>query len=296
MNIFGVCLWFDDQAEDAFAFYQTVFKNVKKLRSTNYSEVNAKMANRSTDSLMALEMQIDGLDIMLLNGGPIFKPNPSISLHISCRTVAECDELFAKLAVGGEVLMPLDNYPFSEKFGWVNDKYGVSWRVNVDESKQKLTPCMMFQGDDNGKAEKAMQHYTSIFENSKIVAVHKFLEGEGGPVGLVKHAVFDLNGEQFMAFDSPIKHAFDFNEGVSLIVNCKTQEEIDKFWAELCEGGKPSHCGWLVDKFGVSWQVVPTVLIEMMQGKDQARCGNMMSALLGMSKLDIAALTAAYNR
>lgn len=293
MKDFGVCLWFDDQGEEAFAFYQTVFKNIKRLRSTNYSDVNAKMANRTKDSLMALELDIEGLEIMLLNGGPMFKPNPSISLHVSCTSVAECDELFNKLAAGGDVLMPLDQYPFSEKFGWVNDKYGVSWRLNVDDSAQKITPCIMFQGDTNGTAERAMAHYTSIFANSKVVAAHKFEAGEG-PVNLVKHAVFELNGEQFMAFDSPIEHAFNFTEGVSFIVNCNTQEEIDDFWSKLCEGGRPSQCGWLVDQFGVSWQIVPTVLIEMMQGGDRKRCDNLMLALFKMSKLDIETLKSAY--
>lgn len=293
MKSLAVCLWFDDQAEDAYAFYQSIFKNIKRLRTTNYSDVNAKMANRTRDSLMALELDIEGLEIMLLNGGPMFKPNPSISLHISCKSVGECDELFNKLSDGGDILMPLDKYPFSEKFGWVNDKYGVSWRVNVEDSLQKITPCIMFQGDASGTAEKAMAHYTSIFDNSRVIAAHKFLEGEG-PVNFVKHAVFELNGEQFMAFDSPIKHAFDFSEGVSFIVNCKSQEDIDNFWTRLCEGGRPSQCGWLVDKFGVSWQIVPTVLIEMMQGEDLERYDNLMLALFKMTKLDIETLKAAY--
>ncbi len=292
MKNFRVCLWLD-RAEETFAFYQTVFKNVKHLRSTNYSEANAKMSNRTKDDLMVLEMDLEGLGVMLLNGDPIFQPNPSISLHISCKTAAECEEYFNKLADGGSVLMPLDKYPFSEKFGWVNDKYGVSWRVNVDNSAQKVTPCIMFQGNPNGTTEEAMKHYTSIFANSKVIDTHKFQEGEG-PVDLVKHAVFELNGEQFMAFDSPIEHAFNFTEGVSFVVTCKTQDEVDNFWTKLCEGGRPSQCGWLVDKFGISWQIVPTVVLDMIEGAEPGQYDNMMRALLKMSKVDIDALTAAY--
>lgn len=294
MNNFSVCFWMDGEAANAFAFYQTVFKNVKRLSSLNYSEANSGHGGLPAGSLMTLEFELEGLQILLLNGGPIFKTNPSISLHVTCETVAECDELFSKLADGGEVLMPLDKYPFSEKFGWVNDKFGVSWRVIVGKASQKVTPTLMFQGGPDGTAEAAMKHYTSIFNNSKILAAHKFEEGEG-PVNLVKYAEFELNGELFMAFDSPISHAFNFTEGVSLIAYCKTQEEVDHFWSKLTEGGRPSQCGWLVDKIGVSWQITPTVILELMQSQDARGYDNVMKALLEMTKLDIKALEkAAY--
>ncbi len=297
MKNISTCIWMDNQAEEMLAFYQTVFKNVQKLRSTNYSQASSAMSGQPAGSLMTLEFEIEGQEFMVLNGGPIFKPNPSISFYIACKTVAEVDETFKRLSEDGEVLMPLDKYPFSERFGWLNDKFGVSWRVNLAvDSLQKITASLMFCGANEGRAEEAMKLYTSIFKNSKIVQTHRFEEGQGGTVGHVKHGVFDLDGEQFIAFDAPGNHAFNFNEGVSFIVNCKTQEEINDFWSKLTEGGRPSQCGWLSDKFGVSWQIVPTVLVDMLQEKEPARYENVMNALMQMTKLDIDALKAAYAK
>ena len=296
MKNFSTCLWFDNQAEDALAFYQAAFKNVKRLRSTKYSEASSKMSGRPVGSLMTLEFEIEGQEFMALNGGPIFKPNPSISFFVSCKTAAEIEELFGKLSEGGSVLMPLDKYPFSEKFGWVNDKFGISWQLILEaDSGQKITPFLMFHSENAGRAEEAMKHYTSIFPNSKIIRNDKFQEGEG-PAGYVKRGVFELNGEQFIAFDSPAPHAFTFNEGVSFIIYCKTQDEVNNFWSKLTEGGKPSQCGWLSDKFGVSWQIVPTVLAELLQEQDSERSENVTNALMQMTKLDIDALKAAYGK
>lgn len=296
MKNFATCLWLDNQAEEALAFYQSVFKNVKTLRSTTYSGESAKMSGRPVGSLMTLEFEIEGLEFMALNGGPMFKPNPAISFFISCKSAAEIEELFKKLSEGGSVLMPLDKYPFSEKFGWVNDKFGISWQLILEgDSTQKITPFLMFHSDNAGRAEEAMKHYTSIFSNSKIIRNDKFQEGEG-PAGYVKRGVFELNGEQFIAFDSPAPHAFTFNEGVSLIINCKTQDEVDNFWSKLTEGGKPSHCGWITDKFGVSWQIVPTLLTDLLQEKDPERYENVINAMMQMTKLDIDALKAAYAK
>lgn len=297
MKNVSTCIWLDNEAEELFAFYQSVFKNIKKLRSTNYSAASATMSGRPVGSLMTLEFDIEGCEFLALNGGPIFSPNPSISFYISCSSANEVDETFNKLAEGGEVLMPLQKYPFSERFGWVNDKFGVSWRVNLaPESKQKITPSLMFSNDLSGRAEEAMKHYTSIFKNSKIVDISRFAEGEGGTVGNVKHGVFTLDGEQFMAFDSPVPHAFTFSEGVSFIVHCNTQDEVNSFWSKLTEDGRPSQCGWLADKFGVSWQIVPTILAEMLQDGDAERYENVVNALMQMTKLDIAALKAAYAK
>jgi len=297
MKNFATCIWLDDRAEELFNFYQSAFENVKKLRSSNYTEASSKMAGRPVGSLMTLEFEIEGLELMALNGGPMFKPNPSISFTVCCKTAAEVDELFAKLSQGGQVLMPADTYPFSERFAWVSDKFGVNWQINVaDHAGQKASPTLMFVGSVAGRAEEAMKHYCSIFKNSKIVSIDHYQEGEWDKPGFVKHAVFELNGERFMAQDSGGPHAFTFNEGVSFIVNCETQEEVNEFWTKLCEGGKPSQCGWLTDKFGVSWQIVPAVLADMMADNDPERYERVVNALMQMTKLDIATLEAAYGK
>lgn len=298
MKNFSTCIWLDDQAEELFNFYQRVFKNVRRLRSSNYTEASSKMAGRPVGSLMTLEFEIEGQEFMALNGGPMFKPNPSISFTICCKTAAEVDELFNKLSEGGQVMMPADTYPFSERFGWVCDKYGVNWQINAvpDNSSAKLVPTLMFVGAVAGRAEEAMKHYTSIFANSKIVSITRCEEGEWDKPGYVKHATFELNGERFMAQDSGGPHAFSFNEGISFIINCKTQEEVNDFWTKLCDGGRPSQCGWLTDKFGVSWQIVPTVLADMMADGDSERYERVINALMQMTKLDIAVLKAAYEK
>jgi len=291
----STCLWFNDQAEEAFELYSTVFNNVKKLRTAAYSDASAAMSGRPKGSLMTLEFEIEGQKFMGLNGGPIFQINPSISFYVSCDSEAEVEARFNKLSQGGQVLMPLNTYPFSKKYGWVSDKFGVSWQLNLAESPQKIIPAIMFVGQQTGRAEEAMKHYISIFENSKILDIARFEAGQGGTEGDIKHAKFSLDGQVFIAFDGGAAHAFGFSEGVSLIIPCKTQEEVNGFWDKLTDGGQPSQCGWLKDKFGVSWQIVPNVLAELLQGDDAERCKSVVDAMLQMSKLDIGRLQAAYR-
>jgi predicted 3-demethylubiquinone-9 3-methyltransferase (glyoxalase superfamily) len=292
----STCLWFNDGAEEALELYSSVFKNVKKLRSTKYSEASANMSGRPKGSLMTLEFEIEGQVFMGLNGGPAFQINPSISFYVSCGSEEEVEARFNKLSPGGRVLMPLDKYPFSEKYCWVIDKFGVSWQLNLTENPQPIVPAMMFVGQQNGCAEVAMKYYASIFDNSKILEIHRYGAGEGDTEGHIKHAKFSLNGETFIAFDSGLAHSFDFNEGVSFIVDCKIQEEVDYFWYCLSWGGQQGQCGWLKDRFGVSWQIVPTVLAEMLQDNDAARYESVINALMQMTKLDIAGLQAAHQK
>ncbi|SRR6266487_2098241 len=155
---------------------------------------------------------------------------------------------------------------------------------------QKITPFLWF--DDN--AEEAMNFYTSIFKNSKIVNVTRYGEAGPGPKGTVMTGAFQLEGQEFVALNGGPK--FKFTEAVSFVVNCETQEEVDEFWEKLSEGGEKSVCGWLKDKFGLSWQIVPTVLEEMLQDKDEARSQRVMRAMMEMDKIDIAGLKQAYAK
>ena len=155
---------------------------------------------------------------------------------------------------------------------------------------QKIAPCLWF----DGKAEEAMNFYTSIFKNSKVGNVTRYGEAGPGEKGSVMTATFELEGQDFLALNGgPM---FTFSPAISFIVYCKTQEEVDDFWAKLLEGGAPQQCGWLTDKFGVSWQIVPTILAEMMQDKDAERTRRVMQALLKMVKLDIKLLKQAYEQ
>lgn len=297
MNKFMTCLWFDSNAEEAMRFYESVFENSKIGAITHYGEAGHEVHGRPKGSVMTVTLSVDDQDLMGLNGGPIFTINPSISFFIMSRDEKEIENLFEKLSEGGSVMMELDKYPWSEKYAWVSDKFGVSWQLMLtDKSMQKLSACLMFTNDQKGRCEEAINFYTSIFKNSKVEYLEKYAEGEASP-GMVKHAAFKLDGQLFIAMDSPIDHAFgSFSPATSFTVNCKTQAEIDEMWDKLIAGGgAPSQCGWLTDKFGVSWQVVPTIMYEMESDKDPVKRDSVMAAVMKMTKLDIAELEKAYK-
>jgi len=154
---------------------------------------------------------------------------------------------------------------------------------------QKITPFLWF----DGKAEEAMRFYTSVFEDSKVGTVTRYGEAGPGPKGSVMTASFHLFGQEFIALNGgPL---FTFTPAISFVVSCETQQEVDYFWEKLSAGGKTQQCGWLTDRFGLSWQIVPTAMGRLMEGGDAARSSRVMKAMLGMEKLDIAALEKAYH-
>ena len=287
-------LWFDNQTEDAVNFYTTVFENSKIINTTRYSPEGAQATGMPENSVMTMEFQIEGQDFVALNGGPVFKITPTISFFVNCKTVQEINRLWKKLSVGGNVMMELDTYPFAEKYGWIQDKFGVSWQLILPEREQKITPCFMFTGDQHKKAEEAIHFYTSIFKDSGIIQLERYGK-QVGPEGAVVHCKFTLNGQEFVAMDSHENMSMNFNPAISMVVNCETQEEIDYYWDKLSEGGfdGAQQCGWLQDKFGVSWQIVPNVLGELLSHPDKG--GDVMQAMLLMKKLDIKMLQDAVN-
>lgn len=224
------CLWFDDQAEEAANFYVSIFKNSKILNVTRYNEAGYEIHGKKAGTVMTVRIKLDEQEFIALNGGPQFKFNPSISFFVNCATQKEIDELWKKLSKGGEVLMELSKYPFSEKFGWVSDRFGVSWQLNLAERKQKIAPFLMYVGEQHGKAEEAINFYVSLFKNSSVINVTRYGAGEDGVKGAVKHSIFSLDGQEFMAMDSNAPHQFTFNEAISLCVDCETQDEIDHYW------------------------------------------------------------------
>jgi predicted 3-demethylubiquinone-9 3-methyltransferase (glyoxalase superfamily) len=153
---------------------------------------------------------------------------------------------------------------------------------------QKITPYLWF--DNN--AEEAMNFYTSIFKNSKIISISRYGDAGPGPEGTVMTGTFQLEGQEFMALNGGPE--FKFTEAISLFVHCETQEEVDALWAKLTEGGEESQCGWLKDKFGLSWQIIPTILGELLGDKDPEKAGRVMNTMLQMQKIDIKTLQDAY--
>jgi predicted 3-demethylubiquinone-9 3-methyltransferase (glyoxalase superfamily) len=284
-------LWFDNQGEEAAKLYTSLFSNsrIGTIRRYGDSGPGPKGA------VMTLTFELAGTSFMALNGGPTYAFTPALSFFVSCTTEREIDAAWKKLSEGGNVLMELQRYPFSEKFGWVSDRYGLSWQLNLGARETKVTPFFMFVGTQHGRTEEAMKHWGSFFKGSKVEQVEKYAAGEPGAEGTVKHARFLLAGQEFMAMDSNREHSFSFTPGFSLFVDCRTQEEVDELWEKLSAGGTKGQCGWLEDTYGVSWQIVPSVLGEMLGDTNPARSQKVMQAMMKMKKLDIGELQKAYG-
>jgi predicted 3-demethylubiquinone-9 3-methyltransferase (glyoxalase superfamily) len=292
------CIWLDNQAEEAAEFYTNLFNGGKIGRVLRYSEAGQEIHGQKPGSAMTAELEIEGFQFMLLNGGPIFKPNPSISFIVRCAEKDEINRLWEKLSDGGEALMPLQKYPFSELYGWVSDKYGVSWQLmlDTDRTEQKISPSLLFVGKVCGKAEEAINFYVSVFKKFKVGDIARYPAGmEPDKEGSVMYSDFILEGQSFSAMDSAREHKFGFSEGISLIVNCGTQEEIDYYWEKLTAVRESEQCGWLKDKYGVSWQITPPVLDDMIENHQSENAKRAMNAMLKMKKLDIAELKRAYE-
>jgi len=284
--------WFDKEALEAAKFYTSLFDNSKISNVTTLHDTPS-----GTTEIVTIELS--GQEFMLLSAGPLFKFTPAISFLIACNTKEEVDALWGKLSEGGTALMPLDAYPFSERYGWVEDRYGLSWQVMYlggSKMTQKITPTLMFTGDQYAKAEEAINFYTSVFRNAKAGDIVRYGAGEEpDKEGTIKHAAFVLEGYGFAAMDSAFAHGFTFNEAISFMVYCDTQGEIDHYWEKLSAVPEAEQCGWLKDRFGVSWQIVPTVMDGMMRTGDAGKLARVTEAFLKMKKFDIEGLKKAYE-
>lgn len=292
------CLWFDDRAEEAANFYTSLFEGSAVNNTSYYGKAGYEAHHHEAGSILTVDFELCGQPFMILNGGPHFSFTPAISFFVNCQTAGEVDELWGQLSESGTPLMPLDSYPFSEKYGWIQDKYGLSWQLILreEESDQKIVPSLMFVGEQAGRAEEAMNFYTEVFDNSKIGGIARYGANQApDKEGTVMYADFTLLNQRFAAMDSAQDHAFTFNEAVSLVVNCKTQDEIDYYWRKLSAHPDAEQCGWLKDKFGVSWQIVPESVGRMFSDHHSDEYGRVMNAMLQMKKLDLKALEDAYH-
>lgn len=269
------CLWFNGNASVAAHFYCSIFKDSHVV----------------DENPLVVTFETSGEKFMCLNGGPEFPINPSISFFVVCDSIEEVDHYWKTLTEGGMEMMPLDKYPWSERYAFIQDKFGVSWQLSygkIEDVGQRFTPTLMFTESKAGKAEEAIAFYTGVFEPSSVVGIMRYEAGDGDKEGTVKHAQFTLGNSVMMAMDSSITHGFEFSEGVSLVVECDTQEQIDHYWARLAEGGREDRCGWLKDQFGVSWQIVPTILSQLM--RDPERSPKVVEAFMKMKKFEIGKL------
>lgn len=292
-------LWYDKEAKEAAEFYTSIFPESK---ITNVTVLN----NTPSGDCDVVSFELAGQKFMSISAGPYFKFNPSISLILNFdpskdkNAREKLDTLWEKLSQGGTALMPLDKYPFSERYGWVQDKYGLSWQLILTnpegEERPFITPSLLFVGDVCGKAEEASNFYQSIFKNSKQGFIARYPGGmEPDKEGTIMYTDFMLENQWFAAMDSAQEHKFAFNEAISFMVNCDTQDEIDYYWGILSAVPQAEMCGWLKDKFGISWQIVPTVLGEMMSKGTKEQVAKVTEAFLKMKKFDLAKIKKAYE-
>lgn len=293
-------LWFDNQAKEAAELYVSAFGNDSTIKN-----VTTLHDTPSGDSDV-VSFELLGQPFMAISAGPLFKFNPSVSFIVNFdpsqdkNAQKNLDALWEKLSEGGTPLMPLDKYPFSKHYGWVQDKYGLSWQLILSnpegEERPFIVPSLMFTGSVCGKAEEAMKFYLSVFKNSKRGMVARYEKGqEPDKEGTIMFADFLLEGQWFAAMDSAHEHNFAFNEAISLMVYCDTQEEIDYYWGKLSAVPEAEQCGWLKDKYGVSWQIVPRAMDEMMSKGTPEQIARVTQAFLKMKKFDIQKLQEAHD-
>jgi predicted 3-demethylubiquinone-9 3-methyltransferase (glyoxalase superfamily) len=277
-------LWFDREASTAARFYTSIFTNL----SINNTPT---LHDTPSGSVEILTIELSGQVFSMISADPFYKFTPSVSFLVACETMEEVDRFWSMLHVEGKNLMSLGAYPYSEKYGWLEDRFGLSWQImymGKREIKQRITPTLMFVGDQCGKTEEAILFYTSIFRASKVEDILRYGKNEDpDKEATIKHAAFTLEAQRFAAMDSSYAHEFSFNEAISLMVYCDTLEEIDQYWGKLSAYPKAEQCGWLKDKFGFSWQIVPTIMEELMQGKDPGKLSQIIVAFLKMKKFDI---------
>ena len=284
-------LWFDTEAKEASAFYVSLFDNSKVEHITKITDTPSGDCDMVTFTL-------SGQDFMALSAGPYFKLNPSVSLFVVFDNEEEITSVWNKLSKEGKVLMELNTYPWAQKYGWLQDKYGLSWQLSMNDNlkiDQKITPSLMFTKEKAGKAKEAMDAYTRIFPNSKIDMVVPYTKDDGDKEGYIKYAQFSLGNQQFIAMDSSASHEFIFNEALSFVVNCDTQEEIDYYFEKLSAHPESEQSGWLKDEFGVSWQIVPSIMKEIMTSGNTEKIAKVTQAFLKMKKFDIATIENAYK-
>lgn len=263
----SIALWFDQQAKEAMHFYASIFPK---------SQVH------HSDAIVT-DATLSGVQFTGINGGAAFRPNPAISFMATLETKEELDTIWERLLPEGKVLMALDKYPWSDHYGWLEDKYGVSWQLYLGDlngvNGQQIVPTLLFTQEQNGKCEEAIEFYESVFPTFHKFGILRHQDGELS--GKVQHTQFSANNFLLMAMDGGLTHNFSFNEGVSLVVHCDNQEDIDYYWNAFTQQGKESMCGWCKDPYGVSWQVIPKGIEKMLQNPSAT------TALMEMKKIII---------
>lgn len=296
-------LWFDKEANEATKFYTSIFPNSK---ITNVTVLH----DTPSGDCDVVSFELWGHEFMAISAGPYFRPTPAISFMVNFDPLRfggsekeaqiALDTAWTKLSEGGSVRMELGEYPFSKHYGWVADKYGFDWQLILTnpegEERPPIVPSLLFVSDTCEKAEEATDFYLSVFKNTKRGTIARYPAGMGpSKEGAIMFTDFMLEGQWFVAMDgSSEMHNFSFNEAISFLVYCENQQEIDYYFEKLSAVPEAEQCGWLKDKFGLSWQIVPNVLGEMMTSGDQEQVDRVTQAFLKMKKFNIEELKKVY--
>ena len=285
-------LWFDHNAAEAADFYTAAFRDARIVETVRYpSEGLLDFQADLAGEVLTVEFEIGGHRFIGINAGAEFRPNPSVSFFVNFDPSvdpdarAHLDELWGRLSEGGKALMELQEYPFSPHYGWIEDRYGVSWQLMLTspdgEPRPFIIPSIMFGDTVQGRAAEAMEYYTSVFDG-RVGSVVPYPAEAGPMAGAVMFGEFQVLDQWFATMDAAGQD-FTFTCGVSLMVHCDGQDELDRYWAQLSAVPEAEQCGWCADRFGLSWQLVPANLDELM-GKPDA-----FATLMGMKKIEIAA-------
>ena len=293
-------LWYDKEAKEAAEFYASVFPDSKVTNLTTLHDTPSGDMETAT-------FEISGQRFMAIGAGPQFKFNPSVSFMVNFdpsvnkRAKEALETVWDKLSKEGKPLMPLDRYPFSDLYGWIEDKYGISWQLiltNPDgEPRPAIIPSLLFVSDTGEQAEEATNYYLSVFNQAKRGQLARYPGGmEPNKEGAIMFTDFTLENQWFAAMDGNSHiHNFAFNEAISFVVYCESQKDIDYFWTKLSAVPEAEQCGWLKDKYGVSWQIVPAAMHEMMTRGTRQQIDRLTQTFMPMKKLELEELKRAYE-
>lgn len=286
-------LWFDNEAQEAVDYYMQTFPESEIISDVTFTDTPSGDAKQLT-------FNIFGYKFMAINAGPYFTKNPSISFTVlfNQSETALLDKVWTALAHNGKIMMELDTYDFSEKYGWLEDQYSVSWQLLITDQPfdDRIRPSFMFINNNVCRAEEAINYYTSVFKNSGDISKFYYPEGmDPDKPDTLAHAEFKLEDQYFVALDSAHKHEFNLNEGISLMLFLEDQQEIDYYWDKLSAVPEAEQCGWVKDQFGVSWQIVPKIMDQMAEEGTPEQISNVTKAFLKMKKFDVETLIKVYE-
>lgn len=286
-------LWFNDSVEDAVNLYVRLLKDSGIISKT-------LVPNTPSGDAMIVDFNLSSLRFNAINAGPYFKLNPSISLMVSCDSVEEVDTLFETLSVNGVELMPLGSYEFSKRYAWIQDRYGLNWQLFYNDSGKvvpKIRPTMLFAGEACGKGQEAFDFYLDVFEKVSKGEVSYYGPNEAmDQRAKINYAELQIEGSDLLLMDHGMGGDFTFNEAFSFVILCNNQEEIDYYWDKLSHYPEAEQCGWLKDPFGVSWQVVPQMMINVMENGSAEDIQNITEAFLKMKKFDVLELERSLSK